>query len=55
MNNFYDNLEYFPNKEMPEYIYDKLNYEYYNRYKSEDYLEAQINGKYSIQMAEILT
>ena len=55
MDNFYDNLEYFPNKEMPEYIYDKLNYEYYNKYKSEDYLEAQINGKYSIQMAEILT
>lgn len=55
MNNFYDNLEYFPDKEMPEYIYDKLDYEYYNRYHSEDYLEAQINGKYSIQMAEILT
>jgi len=55
MNNFYDNLEYFPNKEMPEYIYDKLQYEYYNKYQSEDYLEAQINGKYSIQMAEILT
>lgn len=55
MNNFYDDLEYFPNKEMPEYIYDNLKYEYYNRYKSEDYFEAQINNKYSIQMAEILT
>lgn len=55
MNNFYDNLEYFPQKPMPEYIYKQLKYEYYNRYKSEDYFEAQINNKYSIQMAEILT
>ena len=55
MNNFYDNLEYFPNKEMPEYIYDKLQYEFYDIYESEDYLEGQINNKYSIQMAEVLT
>lgn len=55
MNNFYDKLEYFPNKEMPEYIYKKLKYEYYNIYKSEDYMEGTINNKYSIQMAEILT
>ena len=32
MNNFYDNLEYFPNKEMPEYIYEKLQYEFYDIY-----------------------
>ena len=55
MNNFYDNLEYFPNKEVPEYIYDKLKYEYYDIYKSEDYMEGQINNKYSIQMGEVLT
>ena len=56
MSNFYNNLEYFPQKEMPEYIYEKANYnEYYNRYHSEDYLEAVINNKYSIQMAEIKT
>ena len=55
MNNFYDNVEYFPNKEMPEYIYDKLQYEYYDIYESDDYMEGQINNKYSIQMAEILT
>ena len=55
MNNFYDNLEYFPNKEMPEYIYDKLQYEYYDSYESEDYMEGQINNKYSIQMAEVFT
>ena len=55
MNNFYDNLEYFPNKEMPEYIYEKLQYEYYDNYESEDYMEGQINNEYSIQMAEVLT
>lgn len=55
MNNFYNNLEYFPQKPMPEYIYKEPKYEYYNRYKSEDYFEAQIDNKYSIQMAEILS
>lgn len=55
MNNFYDNLEYFPQKPMPEYIYKKLEYEYYNKYSSEDYLEALIDNKYNVQMAEVLT
>jgi len=55
INNFYTNLEYFPNKEMPEYIYEKLGYEFYDIYESDDYFEAQINNKYGIQMAEILT
>ena len=55
MNNFYDNLEYFPQKPMPEYIYEQIEYEYYNKYKSDDYFEAQINNRYSIQMAEILS
>ena len=55
MDNFYSNLEYFPDKPMPEYIYKQLEYEYYNEYESDDYFEAQIDNKYSIQMAEILT
>lgn len=55
MNNFYDNLEYFPNKEMPEYIYEKLQYEYYDIYESDDYMEGQINNKYSVQMGEVVT
>lgn len=56
MSNFYNNLEYFPQKEMPRYIYDEANYnEYYDRYRSEDYMEAQINNQYSIQMAEVKT
>lgn len=56
MSNFYDNLEYFPDKPMPEYIYGEVEYnEHYNRYKSDDYLKAKIDDKYSIQMAEIMT
>lgn len=55
INNFYNNVEYFPYKEMPEYIYEKLEYEYYDSYESDDYLEAQINNEYSIQMAEVHT
>ena len=55
INNFYDNLEYFPHKQMPEYIYEQLKYEEYNKYDSDDYFEALINNKYSIQMAEVLT
>lgn len=56
MNNFYDNLEYFPNKPIPEYIYEEAKYnEYYTIYEAEDYLEAQIDNKCSMQMAEVIT
>ena len=55
MGNFYNNLEYFPEKPMPEYIYKEPKYEYYNRYKSEDYFEAQIDNRNSIQMADVLS
>lgn len=54
INNFYDSLEYFPQKPMPEYIYEQLEYEYYNQYQSDDYFKAKIDNKYSMQMAEIL-
>lgn len=54
--NFYNNVEYFPNKEMPERIYDEPKYnENYNRYYSDDYIEAKINNKYDISMAEVET
>ena len=56
MSNFYDNAEYFPIKPVPEYIYTEPGYEeYYNRYYSDDYLEGEIDNKYSIQMGEITT
>jgi hypothetical protein len=40
---------------MPEYIYKQPKYEYFDEYYSEDYLEAQIDNKYSIQMGEVLS
>ena len=56
MNNFYGNLEYFPQKQMPKYIYEEPKYiGDYNRYSSDDYMEAVLNDKYSIQMAEVKT
>ena len=56
MNNFYGNLEYFPQKQMPKYIYEEPKYiGDYNRYSSDDYMEAVLNDKYSIQMAEVET
>ena len=56
MKNFFDNLEYFPQKSIPEYIYEDAKYnEYYDEYESEDYFEAQINNENSIQLGEVLT
>ena len=56
INNFYSRTEYFPQKQMPKYIYNEAEYnEYYNRYYSDDYFEAFLNDKYSIQMAEVKT
>jgi len=53
--NFYNNVEYFPNKQMLRRIYDEEKYEFYNRYYSDDYIEAKINNKYDIGMAEVRT
>ena len=36
ISNFYNNLEYFPNKEMPRYIYEQPNYEDFNKYYSDE-------------------
>lgn len=55
MDNFYDNIEYYPTKQMPERIYEEAKYnETYNQYTSEDYLEATLDGKY-LNMAEVET
>ena len=54
--NFYDNVDYIPKKQMPRDIYDSAKYhEYYNEYSSDDYLEASLNNKYPIRMAEVHT
>ena len=56
MNNFFDDLEYFPSKKMPMNIYNEPKYHgYYNRYHSDDYLEAKLDDKYLIDMAEVKT
>ena len=55
INNFYNNVEYFPNKEMPERIYEEPEYEKYDKYYSDDYIEAKIHNKYDISMAEVET
>lgn len=56
MSNFFSNLEYFPQKLMPEYIYEKAEYnESYNRYMSEDYMEGLVGDKNGIQMGEVKT
>ena len=56
INNFYDDVNYSPNGEMPSEVYNAANYnEYYNRYKSEDYIEGRIDNKYQINMAEVKT
>ena len=44
--NFYDNSEYYPEKQFPKRIYDEGEYEYYDRYYSDDYIEAKINNEY---------
>lgn len=54
--NFYDNLEYFPNKEMPERIYKESKYDIgYANYYSDDYMETMIDNKYDMEMAEVVT
>lgn len=55
INSFYNNVEYLPEQQMPEYIYKRVGYEYYDRYKSEDYIKATIDNKYNFEMAEIVT
>lgn len=56
INNFYDDLKYLPMGKMPNIIYNEAQYnEYYNRYSSEDYVDAKIDNKYQMNMAEIIT
>ena len=56
LNNFFDEVNYMPNSEMPESIYMEAKYnEYYEEYISDDYMKAVINNKTQIEMAEIET
>lgn len=56
LNNFYKNVDYMPKKEMSRDLYDLAKYnEHYNRYYSDDYMEASIDNKCPIRMAEVHT
>lgn len=53
---FYSNLNYLPQNILNQNTYNEGNYkEYYNRYRSDDYLNGKIEDKYEIEMANILT
>ena len=54
--NFYEDLRYEPAGSISRNVYNEGRYnEYYNRYKSEDYIEGKIDNKYFIEMAEVKT
>ena len=54
--NFLNDVEYVPKKQMPKSIYKEGKYEKYeNKYYSDDYVEGKIDDKYLIKMAEITT
>lgn len=54
--NFFTEVDYVPNKKIPREMYDMAEYkEYYNRYYSDDYIDAKINDKYSLKMGEVTT
>ena len=54
LQNFIDELDYIPLKEMPSDIFDEANYGgYYNSYVSDDYFEGKINNQ-NIKMADLL-
>ena len=55
IDNFLDDMEYFPKKQMPEHIYNEGKYESYDNYYSDDYIEAKIDGKYLIELGEVET
>lgn len=54
--NFFDEVDYIPQKGMPANIYDEGKYnEYYNIYYSDDYVDAKLDNKYDMKMAEVHT
>ena len=54
--NFFNNVDYVPEKGMSREIYNSVKYrESYDRYSSDDYIDAYIDDKYKIKMADITT
>ena len=52
---FFDDVDYVPKKQMPENIYKSVFESYYDYYMSDDYMDALIDNKYKISMADIYT
>lgn len=55
IDNFYDDVEYFPFNMLPEKTYLESNCMNYDTYYSEDYFKGTINNKNKIEMAEVTT
>lgn len=55
LKNIFDTVNYIPDKSMPEDTYTEGEFELYDDYSSEDYIETTIDNKYKIIMAEIIT
>ena len=56
INNFFDDMEYFPNQIIPQDYYKEAKYnENYNVFRADDYIVAELNDKYNINMAEVQT
>ena len=54
INSFYTDLEYLPDNGLQNEVYDEGKYgSYYNRYYSDDYIKAKIDGKNDIEMSEV--
>lgn len=54
--NFFDEVNYIPQKPLSSQIYDEGKYdENYNKYYSDDYVDAKLNNKYDLKMAEVKT
>ena len=55
INNFFNNLEYFPDKIISNNFYDEAQYnEDYNVFSADDYITAKIKNTYGIDMAEVM-
>lgn len=50
-----ENLEYFPNKNMPEVLYRQGKFEFYDDYHSEDLIEGLLDNKNEMHFAEVHT
>lgn len=53
--NFFNNVDYIPNKIMSKEVYDEAGFVNYNRYSADDYIEGYVDDKHKIIMANVVT